>query len=65
MDIKNFIVAIFIIVIVMSIISMLPTGNTGNFIFPSIVKIDVSLLVIAFALFSIAVMLSKKKYYPS
>ena len=65
MDLKNFIVAIFIIVIVLSIISILPTGSSGNFIFPTVADLNVALLVIAFALFSIAVMVSKKNYYPS
>jgi predicted ferric reductase len=64
MDMKNLIVAVFIIVIVLAIISMLPTGATGNLITLS-ASVQLSLLIIAFALFSISVMLSKKKYYPS
>jgi hypothetical protein len=65
MDLKNFIVAIFIIVIVLSVISILPTGYSENVIFASVWQVNLALLVIAFALFSIAVMLSKKNYYPS
>jgi hypothetical protein len=64
MDMKNLIVAVFIIVIVLAIISILPTGATGNLITFS-ANVQVSLLIIAFALFSISVMLSKKKYYTS
>jgi hypothetical protein len=66
MDLKNFIVAVFIIVIVLSIISILPTPSmTGNFVWPSMIKLDVALMIIAFALFSIKVYNSKKNYYPS
>ena len=65
MDMKNIILIFFIIVILLALINLIPSGNqTGHMIMPSIVSIDVTIIIIIFSIFTITVILSKKSYYP-
>jgi len=67
MDIKNVIVAFFIIVIILILVSLIPSENqTGHFIMPSIVSLEVAIILVIFSLFAIAaIYLSRNKtYYP-
>jgi hypothetical protein len=67
MDMKNLLVAIFIIVIVLILISIAPGENqTGHFLMPSIISLEVAIILIIFSLFAIAsILLSRNKsYYP-
>ena len=65
MEMKNLILVFFIIVIVLVVISLIPSeGRTGNFIMPSIISLEVAVLIIIFSLFAICAVLSKKSYYP-
>lgn len=64
MDMKNLVLIFFIIVIVLTIVYLFPEGNkTGHFII-STISLEIGILVIIFSLFVIAVILSKKSYYP-
>jgi hypothetical protein len=65
MDMRNVILIFFIIVVALTVLSLIPSENrTGNFIMPSIISLEVAILIIIFSLFTIAVILSKKSYYP-
>ena len=66
MDIRNVVVAFFILVIVLVVISIAPSeGETGYYILPS-ASLEVAIILLIFSLFAIAaVILSKNKsYYP-
>ena len=65
MDIKSVVLIFFIIIIVLAFISFIPSeSKTGNFITPSIISLEVALLIIIFSLFTIIIILSRKSYYP-
>ena len=66
MDVRNIVVAFFILVIVLVVISIVPSeGETGYFILPS-ASIEVALILIIFSLFAIAAIIfsRNKSYYP-
>ncbi len=66
MDMRNLVVAFFILVIVLVVISIVPSeGGTGYFILPS-ASLEVAIILIIISLFAIAaVILSRNKsYYP-
>lgn len=65
MDMKNLIIAFFIIVIVLIVISIVPSeSKTGYFITPSIIGLEVAIILIIFSLFTIAsIILSRNKTY--
>ena len=65
MDTKNLVLIFFIIIIALTLLSFIPSNNqTGHMIMPSIVSIDIAIMIIIFSLFTIAVVLSTKSYYP-
>lgn len=54
----------FIVVVFLAVLSLIPSENgTGHFIMPSIISL-VAALIIIFSIFTIAILLSKKSYYP-
>jgi len=65
MDMKNVLLIFFIVVVFLVVLSLIPSENgTGRFIMPSIISLEVATLIIIFSLFTIAVIVSKKSYYP-
>jgi len=66
MDIRNVVVAFFILVIVLVVIRIAPSGGeTGYFMLPS-ASLEVAIILVIFSIFAIvAVILSRNKsYYP-
>lgn len=65
MDIRNVLLIFFIVVVFLAVLSLIPSENgTGHFIMPSIISLEVAILIIIFSLFTIAILMSKKSYYP-
>ncbi len=67
MEMKNLIIAFFVVVIILVLVSLIPSENqTGRFIMPSVISLEVAIILIIFSLFAIAaIYLSRNKsYYP-
>lgn len=65
MDMKNVLLIFFIVVVFLAVLSLIPSENgTGHFIMPSIISLEVAILIIIFSLFTIGVIVSKKSYFP-
>jgi hypothetical protein len=65
MDMRNVLLIFFIVVVFLTVLSLIPSENgTGHFIMPLMISLEVAILIIIISLFTIAVILSKKSYYP-
>jgi hypothetical protein len=64
MEMEKLLVVFFVIVIILTIISILPSKNqTGQFLSPSKINIEASIILVLFSIIIISFILVPKRYY--
>jgi len=64
MELENLLFVFFIIVIVLSLLSLIPSQNkTGQFIAPSRFNIELAVILTLFSILVIIILKAPKKYY--